>query len=659
MSQDPRYLAFERALHGARISAAACELPVYCDGHVPVVDSQWRWVLCDTGLTTLWPKLLAARASLQALLALPPGKIGAKAPRRAGAAVTVAEELIGYLETACWFRAPEDSTVDDAMLAELGALAHAVLAETLDPAADPSIAVQAIARGDAIVELVKEEIARPSTGSPASVVAGVFGIPVDTVGDLTGLDAGGRLRAASGLGVAELEAVSRKILRHLIPEGAAYPPSATEILPGMLVAARPSFAHMAALYGRDAALNADPSRAIEVLKRRRANMPRDWATHRAYINNLARLKAAGDDEEEASLAEAELSWLVTEGPVRQTGWAMLALDGAEGNTAPLLSELQDRLVAADSPLTRMTAAAIEPAWRNSVAHRDVSYDATQHKLVLNGELVEARELQHGRMIGDAVIHGFACGIALACATSPALAKGLNGELPVAQHPHIAQSQLANRLAGQGLVAEKIELQGDVVVMAFDDGNLYDASKAIAEVAAAYRGFEISRLQMRFGNRPPLIVNRRTLAEVARLHRSAGGVMPFYATWPVIATGRVEERIEAASIYAEMAHRAAWAALRVVGPRLGLAMGVEPVGLAAAEKELDEILQALLSVWRLLPGHAPGAQADVPQRIRSAKAALGQPQVLFAAGKRLHEATTREEPPELPWVAPFERAARAA
>ncbi len=600
----------------------------------------------------LWPKLLAARASVQGLLSLPPSKIGAKAPRRAGAAVTVAEELVDNLETACWFRAPEDSIVDGATLAELGALAHVVLAETLDPEADPSIAAQAIARCDAIVEMVKEEIVQPSTGSPASVVASVFGVPVDTIGDLKGLDSGGRIRVASGLGAAELEAISRKILRHLIPKGAAYPPSATDVLPGMLVAARPSIAHMAALYGRDAVLNADPSRAIEVLERRRANMPRDWATHRSYINGLARLKAADDDEEEASLAEAELSLLVTEGPVRQTGWAMLALDGAEGHTAPLLSELHDRLVAASSPLMKLTAAAIEPAWRNSVAHRDVAYDATHHKLVLNGKLVEARQLQHGRMIGDAVIHGFACGIALACATSPALAQRLNGDLSVARHPQIAQSQLANRLAGQGLVAEKIEVQGDTVVMAFDDGNLYDASKAIAEVAAAYCEFEISRLQMRFGNRPPLIVNRRTLAEVALLYRGAGGVMPVYAMWPVIATGRLEEGVEASGIYAEMADRAASAAMRVVGPRLGIKMGIDHVTPAAGAKELEEILQALLSVWRVLPGRAPGAQADVPQRIRSAKAVIRQQDHLFTAGKALHEVMTRQGPPDLPWVATF-------
>jgi hypothetical protein len=649
--RDAQKTAFERALSGAGVAADQLAVPDYSAGHVPVIDTQWRWVLCDTGITTLWPRLLAARASLHALLAVAPEKIGAKAPHRARAAVIVAEELIGNIETACWFRAPSDSTVDVATLAELGAIVHSVLRESLDTETNPAIAGQAIARGDAIVELVREEIERPSTGSTDYVLAIVFGIPTDMVKRLTGLDSGGLLRAASKLTVGELEAISRRVLRHLIPEEATYPPSATDVLPGMLVAERPSIAHLAALYARDAVLKADTGRAIEVLERRRANMPTDWATHRSIINGLARLKGAGDDEEEASLAEAELSWLIAEGPVRQAGWTMLALDGAEGDKAPLLSELHDRLLAAKTPLTQLTASAIEPAWRNSVAHRDVAYDGTHQKLVLEGELVPARQLRSRRAIGEAVSHGLDCGIALACATNPALALRLNVQLPVAQHPQIAKSRLADRLSGQGLVAETIKLQGDVVLMAFDDGNLYDASKAIAEVAAAHRGFAISRLEMRFGDRPPLVVSRRTLAEVARLTRRTG-VMPVYAMWPVIADGRLGDGVQPSDIYAEMAGRAAWAAMRIVAPHLGIKMDGDPITSTAATKELEEVLQALLSVWRVLPGRAPSAEADVPHRIRSARTAIRKQDRLFAVGKALHEATTRDRPPDLPWFAPF-------
>lgn len=80
-------------------------------------------------------------------------------------------------------------------------------------------------------------------------------------------------------------------------------------------------------------------------------MPADWAARLSYINDLARLRLPVTTRKglwpRRSCRGSSLRALV-----KQAGWAMLSLGGAEGNTAPLLSELHDRLVAASSPSCR-------------------------------------------------------------------------------------------------------------------------------------------------------------------------------------------------------------------------------------------------------------------------------------------------------------------
>lgn len=162
--------------------------------------------------------------------------------------------------------------------------------------------------------------------------------------------------------------------------------------------------------------------------------------------------------------------------------------------------------------------------------------------------------------------------------------------------------------------------------------------------------QIHRVELSFGSRPPLSVNNEVLAEISHLCRKAGGRMPATAMWPVVAVGRLQLGTPADAIYTELAERAAWAAMKVVAPRLGIGVDAPLVEAKAGAKELGQILGALQSTWRVLPGRAPSSCADVPQRIRVAKAALSRPERLFSAGKALHEACSRDEPPGLPWFA---------
>jgi hypothetical protein len=279
--------------------------------------------------------------------------------------------------------------------------------------------------------------------------------------------------------------------------------------------------------------------------------------------------------------------------------------------------------------------------------------------LLRGDLVDPQGLRSRRAIGDAVVYGFECGVALARASSPKLAQRLDRRVTAAQYPQIVSSRLADRFAQHGTVAVGITVRGEEVFLELADGTIYDAASVIAELAATCREYKIGNVELRCGTRPPLTANAGTLAEVARLCREAGGQMAATALWPVLAVGRLQLGAEPAAVYTEMAERAAWAAMRIVAPRLGIKFDAPLIEGPAAAKELDAILKGLLSAWRLLPGRAPGDCADVPQRIRAAQAALGRPEHLFGAGKALHQATTRDGPAELPWFAPFADAQEAA
>ena len=170
----------------------------------------------------------------------------------------------------------------------------------------------------------------------------------------------------------------------------------------------------------------------------------------------------------------------------------------------------------------MVADAIEPAWRNSVAHREVAYDASHRKLVLRGDLVDPQGLRSRRAIGDAVVYGFECGVALARASSPKLAQRLDRRVTAAQHPQIVSSRLADRFAQHGTVAVGITVRGEEVFLELADGTIYDAAGVIAELAATCREYKIGNVELRCGTRPPLSASAEALVEVARLCREAGG-----------------------------------------------------------------------------------------------------------------------------------------
>jgi hypothetical protein len=594
------------------------------------------------------------------LLQEPSSVAGRQSPARFGALAAAAQGVIAQVDGVCWFAAPSDSFVTHQDLRRLAQAAQAIARNALGLLAGDRSSDAALAAGDAVTEQITRETRRQSTEPPAANLAAVFGVDQALFEELGGLDSSARLRVATSLDHQDLDQLSRSVLRHLITNVTTYAPNATSVLAPMLVAERPLVAHVVALVTSQDLLTLDPGHAGTVLHAYRAYLPENWATYRSIHASERRMKTAGDeDPEDAALAEAEISWAFTEGLMRRLGWTWLRLFGANDADMPLLSELHDRLAAHGDIVASALATAIVPPWRNAVAHREVSYDTARGKLKMGADLVAPQELRGPRQLGTAVAHGFECGIALARASSSALAAELHLGADVTSEPQLVQSRLADLMAQHHVRCKRVVARDDHVLICVEQLNVYEASCILVEFAEATDLYQMSDIELQVDQRPALRVPATVLAELSRLRETAcDRKLPAWGLWVVIASGRMDLVSDPDDVYREISQRAITATFRAFAGVLGVDLGVavEPLSNEQATEALDQIEAALLSAWSVLPGDPSEECEDVLQRIRCVREALDDPHQLRAAGKRLHERMCREDPPELPWFAPLEATA---
>lgn len=176
--------------------------------------------------------------------------------------------------------------------------------------------------------------------------------------------------------------------------------------------------------------------------------------------------------------------------------------------------------------------------------------------------------------------------------------------------------------------------------------------AFAEVTDLY---QLTGVELRVVDHTPLHLPVTVLAELRRLRRDAGQAgLPPYALWPVIAVGRSDIVDDTAAVYTEMAQRAAEAATWVVASLLELevAAHLERVDQGQAVEKLDQITEALLSAWTMLPGMVPPELNGLPDYISELRDAIETNGDVKPAGRRIHALMSREGPPDLPWFTPF-------
>lgn len=650
--------AVERALRGANIDLSQVRVPQFsAAGHIPTTRGQWRSVLADSGLVDHWRSLIHARSDLTDLLQAAPTRAGRQAPGALRSLITAAEIVIAQVEPVCWFAAAPESTVtvsDIARLAEHARnIAHGAIALVAgDRATDADVSV-----GDAIVDAITSEIRLPSTQPSSDTLTTALRVDPAVLNQLGGLDASARLRAASALNQEELDQLSLHVLQHLITNDTAYAPNATSVLAPMLALERPLIAHVVALHLSQDLLQMAPDHVGEVLTAWRAFLPENWAAHRSIRTHERRITAAGDsDPEDSALAEAESTATFMEGPIRRLGWTCLRLYTQADGPMPMLDELRGRLLAAGSFVMTAAGNAIVAPWRNAVNHRDMAWNPVTGELRLGEELVTPDRLRGLRQFGQAVAYGFECGVTIARASSEALAEKLELGADVRTDPQLVHTRLASLLAGHGVVCDRIEIAEDRVIFTVASLNAAAAALVLAEFAEAIDLYELSDVELKVEGRTPLYVPVAVLAELRRLRQEAGGGgLPAYALWPVIAAGRSEIVDDTAAIFREMAQRAAEAAVWVVAGLLELDIGVsvERLDRGEAVARLDQIEEALLSAWAILPGVTTPELSGLPGHISQLRDAIETNRDVRPADRRIRTLMSREAPPDLPWFTPFD------
>lgn len=378
-------------------------------GQVPCTDGQWRAILHDCGIADQWTELLERDDELTRLIAGPPSKVGARARELALKMTDLAVALVLDVEGVGWFRQPETTDVGRDELRTLTDAARDLVRDLPRAAGRPDPR----AGGALIVGRIKHEIVRPSTETAAQLAAKTFGVSVEFLEGLHGIDASARLRLESGLDAAALDALSQRALGHLIEEGSAYPPSATGVLVQMLALERPWAAHIVALHTRELVLQAPVAAAAAALEEHRGRMPENWATHVRYTDGLRYAREKADDAERSAYKEGELYQLVAEGPLRRLGWTLLRLLGADPGPLPMLNEVRERCAkaGADCVPARLISQCIVPEWRNEVAHCSVSFDRATGWLRMDTETVDPAALRGARLAVQGILAGFECGVA--------------------------------------------------------------------------------------------------------------------------------------------------------------------------------------------------------------------------------------------------------
>lgn len=111
-------------------------------------------------------------------------------------------------------------------------------------------------------------------------------------------------------------------------------------------------------------------------------------TRARNLANQALIRArATNDPEVSALALADAYKRILEGPFRRFAWVVFAFGLKVWAEPPMVTELQERLVAGGDTLAELARFAIIPTLRNSEAHETLTWDGFSKELVTEGERI--------------------------------------------------------------------------------------------------------------------------------------------------------------------------------------------------------------------------------------------------------------------------------
>lgn len=114
----------------------------------------------------------------------------------------------------------------------------------------------------------------------------------------------------------------------------------------------------------------------------------------ASLRRVAGTRAHAQTGNSADRALAAVSTyrMLSEGQLRPWAWALLRMEGADGDL-PLLSTLRDQLQASEEPFLRAISKLILPAVRNADAHEDAYFNEATGHVAIGGAEVAVAEIE--------------------------------------------------------------------------------------------------------------------------------------------------------------------------------------------------------------------------------------------------------------------------
>lgn len=645
--------------------------------HVPTSTMQWATILEDGDLHGSWMRLRRQMFAVIELCDSASRSIGRRLPHRGAELVETVQKLRNDARQVLWFRPTGHSRISDAEIRLLVQAAGTAVCSLLDllsgagPADEGVRSIeQALDDGDATASGIASRAAASMMevdDNTLEVMADTFDVPADELVDDRGMVRSERVHALWKGDSSDLEALGEQLLTHLLPERYDYVPDPTSAVGALLVCPRPLSAHRAAFWTRELVLGSyakRPDACVNGILGTVQRMQQNWLTHKGIAGMLRMIDEVGNDEEQLLRSSAELYRMVIEGPLRQTGIAVLRmLGGAPGKEITITVLAENLNSHRDEPLCALLSSTIKPEWRNPAAHEDLHWDPVNHLAMMGDRPVDLVEVRRSALTAYAAHQGFEVGVAIARAALRDLRRQLDDLISKQPAPALLERRISKVFGAYGLVVRDIRRSGHIVTLQLDRPGFEQLGLAgAALVESSRQDPTVERWRLRFPEVPQALeADKHSLAAVAGLVRpTERGTSQFplpLGLTPLIAGGRISGGVPAPQVRGEIARLVL---IQVVGESARLAPQIAKGELAAVQdlhQTLDLGLRALESSWNLLPGSPGPDLAALPRVLRTAiKATAAEASGkqhyrdrLKAALQRLRDLGTRTPPAVIPWL----------
>ncbi|GIG23802.1 hypothetical protein [Cellulomonas denverensis] len=252
---------------------------------------------------------------------------------------------------------------------------------------------------------------------------------------------------------------------------------------------------------------------------------------------------------------------MVESQVRPWAWVIVRLHTRASGSAPMLSQLLDRLRATHDSLAARFAECIEVEARNAAAHEDNRWDARRQALVGPNADIDVAMLTALTRRAQGLMSGAELGWALACGDLPELTELSHRQVSIPRPMILQMNAALSRFATNDLQVDEWSYDVDTLTVTIRDlpfRKFNPGAQAVLEASMELRDVERFEVRVRGHEQAALVATRATLARATSLWLTALAdftIMPSAVFLPLLVESRLE--VEAPDV---AARAAAWLAL---------------------------------------------------------------------------------------------------